>query len=70
MTTVSVSWLHFPPSLNCLAYQAAQRFELGSRLRRAAFSAAVNIVEGFESMRGRPQCAVHSASDRLAFKGV
>ena len=40
------------------AFPAAERFELGKQLRRAAFSVPVNIVEGF----GR-----HSRLDRLQF---
>ena len=39
-------------------FPASERFELGSQLRRSAFSVPVNIVEGY----GR-----HSPADRLRF---
>src|SRR5215471_11802768 len=47
--------------LSLKAFPAFERFELGSQLRRAAYSVAANIVEGFERRKHR---------DRLHFLNI
>ena len=50
--------------LSLKVFPAFERFELGSQLRRAAFSVAVNIVEGFATqfIRKRLNFLDHSTS--------
>jgi four helix bundle protein len=48
-------------SLSLKAFPAFERFELGSQVRRAAYSVAANIVEGFARRQGR---------DRLHFLNI
>jgi four helix bundle protein len=48
--------------LSLKAFPAYERFELGSQLRRAAFSVAVNIVEGFAHLPGRARLNVLKVS--------
>ena len=48
-------------SLSLKAFPAFERFELGSQMRRAAYSVAANIVEGFARRQGR---------DRLHFLNI
>ena len=45
-------------TLTLKSFPSHERFELGSQMRRAAFSVAVNIVEG---------CARHHVKERLQF---
>lgn len=47
--------------LSAEAFPASERYELGSQLRRAAYSVAANIVEGFARRQGR---------DRLHFLNI
>ncbi len=47
--------------LSLKAFPAYERFELGSQMRRAAYSVAANIVEGFARRQGR---------DRLHFLNI
>ena len=48
--------------LSLKAFPAIERFELGGQLRRAAFSVAVNIVEGFARPQGRARLNVLNIS--------
>src|SRR5687768_9565435 len=51
-------------------FPAYERYELGSQLRRAAFSVAVNIVEGFGRRTRRDRLHfLHIASASLAELG-
>jgi len=52
------------------AFPAYERFELGSQLRRAAYSVAANIVEGFARPLGRARVNfLHIAQASLAEVG-
>lgn len=52
------------------AFPAYERFELGSQLRRAAYSVAANIVEGFARPPGRARLNfLHIAQSSLAEVG-
>jgi four helix bundle protein len=48
-------------TLSLKAFPAFERFELGSQIRRAAYSVAANIVEGFARRQSR---------DRLHFLNI
>jgi four helix bundle protein len=48
-------------SLSLKAFPGFERFELGSQMRRAAYSVGANIVEGFARRQGR---------DRLHFLNI
>lgn len=56
--------------LSLKGFPAIERFELGSQLRRAAFSVAVNIVEGFARPAGRARVNfLHISQSSLAEVG-
>ena len=56
--------------LSLKAFPAIERFELGGQLRRAAFSVAVNIVEGFARPQGRARVNfLHISQSSLAEVG-
>jgi len=56
--------------LSLKAFPAIERFELGSQLRRSAFSVAVNIVEGFARPQGRARLNfLHISHSSLAEVG-
>ena len=48
--------------LSLQAFPGFEKFELGSQLRRAAFSVPVNIVEGFAKRQGRARVNVLNIS--------
>jgi len=55
--------------LSMKAFPAFERFELGGQLRRAAFSVAVNIVEGFARPQGRACDFLNISQSSLAEVG-
>jgi four helix bundle protein len=56
--------------LSLKAFPGVERFELGSQLRRAAFSVAVNMVEGFARPAGRARLNfLHISQSSLAEVG-
>jgi four helix bundle protein len=56
--------------LSLKAFPAFEKFELGGQLRRAAFSVAVNIVEGFARPAGRARVNfLHISQSSLAEVG-
>jgi four helix bundle protein len=56
--------------LSLQRFPAHERFELGSQLRRAAYSVAANIVEGFARRRGRERLRfLHISQASLAEVG-
>ena len=56
--------------LSLKAFPPIERFELGSQLRRAAFSVAVNIVEGFARPAGKARLNfLHISQSSLAEVG-
>jgi len=56
--------------LSLKAFPAYERFELGGQLRRAAFSVAANIVEGFACSPGRRRLNFLKVSHASLLKSV
>jgi four helix bundle protein len=53
------------------SFPAIERFELGSQVRRAAYSVVANIVEGFARPQGRSRLHfLHIAQASLAEVGT
>lgn len=56
--------------LSLTAFPVVERFELGSQLRRAAYSVVANIVEGFARRQGRSRLHfLHISQSSLAEAG-